>query len=221
MKRETLFAIIVLLFFGFIIAISALYSDVPQKKSPDVTQEKAAAPAKPKYISPMDTIQHLPTFKKWIKEDIEEVRLINAKGINSISMVIARSKTYSTYTDLLMKARFISPEAAKLAKSLSAEIKKSQRINFPKFREKYADLAGELLWIDDISVHILGSRKDRIQFVGGYFASNRNIKTFNDGIQDILTTLRFKRVDYKWIPSEEGYTYFRINSRDDNDIITR
>lgn len=101
------------------------------------------------------------------------------------------------------------------AKKLEKGLKSTQKIIFPKLRKNYIEIADRMLWEEDIDV--VGSGKT-ITFIGGTFASNKNIKDFHEQLSEALSQYRFKQVRYKWYKGDDEYTYYTLHSLDDEDI---
>lgn len=93
-----------------------------------------------------------------------------------------------------------------------------QKRDFPTLRREYARIVGEQLWRDNVKVEAKGNRGTTIVMIGGFFASNANIEDAQKEVHELLMKLRFKRSEYKWIPSASEYVYYKIESRDDGDI---
>lgn len=95
-------------------------------------------------------------------------------------------------------------------RSLKATLKELEK-DFPAIRKKYADISKEKLWEENIDVKLSGKENEIITFVGASFASNKNIKASEDAIHDMLKTLQFKRVNYKWYKGDNDFTYYDLN----------
>lgn len=77
------------------------------------------------------------------------------------------------------------------------------------YRARYAKLLGDELWEHDIKVKTLNGGKT-IEFVGGIFAANKNIKDFQEKVYGNLVAYGYTRSQYKWIEHDTEYTYFDI-----------
>jgi len=120
-----------------------------------------------------------------------------------ISKIIYKYKTNSN-VDLSKKSLL-----------LEKKLKSHQKKVFPILRKKYILYAKELLWQNDVNVN---GTNTTINFIGYYFASNRNIQDTYDILYSMLKQLRFKRANFKF--SEYGeYTFYKINSVSDENII--
>jgi hypothetical protein len=105
----------------------------------------------------------------------------------------------------------ISNRAAKLKKLLIARQKK----DFPILRKNYIKWADAKAWENDMEIR---GRGTTIEYVWGRFASNKNIKEFQDNSHDLLTKLRFKRAIYKWYKGQDDYTYYDMDSKGDGEL---
>jgi hypothetical protein len=72
----------------------------------------------------------------------------------------------------------------------------------------------EKMWEANITVTAKGPRNQTLEFVGGYFASNANIKSTEEALQKMIDELRFKRTEYSWIPDAAGWAYTMLPADD-------
>ncbi len=63
-----------------------------------------------------------------------------------------------------------------------------------------------------------GSGAKTLTLVGGAFAANRNVKTSQDALSDVLSSLRFRRIQYKWYAGADEYSYYDLKTPDDGDV---
>lgn len=95
-----------------------------------------------------------------------------------------------------------------------------QSKEFPILRKAYANVAKNLMWENDIDVSLSGNKNDKLTMVGGAFATNKNIKTIQESMMEMLSKLRFKKTIYKWYSGASEFTYFDIDSPSDSSPIT-
>jgi hypothetical protein len=107
------------------------------------------------------------------------------------------------------------------SKQYAKEMSRLQKKKLPDMRDKFGPVLDDIFWEHDIDARTIGSGYRTVEFVGGLFAANRNIKNFqqNRDLRMVLHRMRFKRANYKWIPSARKFTYFEIESYDDGDIV--
>jgi hypothetical protein len=110
-------------------------------------------------------------------------------------------------------------EVLKLTNELQKKVIASQQKNFPKLRAAYYKFIKNTLWEHDVEVNLSGSGNTTIKFTGAYFAANKNIKTTQETLQEMLTLLRFKQTQYRWYSGEDEYTYYTITSPKDNEVV--
>lgn len=106
----------------------------------------------------------------------------------------------------------------KLGKDLEAKLVQLQIKEFPKMRADYGKLAGNTLWEHDVDVTVFGSSNSIIEFTGGVFAANKNIKDAQLAVQDMLKKLRFDRANYRWYSGADEYDYYELKSSKDSEI---
>lgn len=138
--------------------------------------------------------------------------------IDNVTVLNITQKVYELegYMPIIYKAQSHNDNTKKYSRKLINKLRSTQMEFFPKLRRKYGELADANLWEYDMDVRVIGSKSDRIQLIGAKFAANRNIKEFQEGVGPLLTKLRFKRVDYKWIPSASDYESFMLNADTDS-----
>ncbi|HRP90743.1 MAG TPA: hypothetical protein PKX92_11980 [Edaphocola sp.] len=110
-------------------------------------------------------------------------------------------------------------EVLKLTDELQKKVIASQQKNFPKLRAAYYKFIKNTLWEHDVDVNLSGSNNTTLKFTGAYFAANKNIKTTQEALHEMLTLLRFKQTQYRWYKGEDEYTYYNIESPKDNEIV--
>lgn len=113
----------------------------------------------------------------------------------------------------------LSDEEKALLKRFKMTVSSVQSKAFPRLRDAYGPAVRKALWEHDISAKTFGAGFRTIEFVGGVFAANRNIKEFQTNISDVLHQLRFKQSQYKWYKGADEYTYYDIKSHADTKLI--
>jgi len=112
-----------------------------------------------------------------------------------------------------------NPEDQKLAKNLKEKVVARQVKEFPQMRKEIAKVMKEKLWEENIEVKCFGNGNSTLDFVGGSFASNKIIKQTQETLSEMLNMYRFKRTQYRWIPSADEYTYYSIESPKDSELV--
>ena len=111
-------------------------------------------------------------------------------------------------------------EMRKLAKQLKNKVKKLQINEFPRLRKNYGKVLNKVLWENDIGVYSNGYGKRIINFTGGIFVTNSNKQEFQNELQQMLTMLRFTQSRYRWYKGENTYTYYKIYTGKDSDLVS-
>ncbi len=209
-KKHPIWSIVILLFgapmvFGM---ISGIVSPTDKKQTPP----PVVAPSKP--VS-MPTITEI--LKKanidpyWTSNKVEDY--------SDTTKLQVASVIFSSYADDVIKGeKSSSDEDKKLASELRKKLVAKQVKEYPKMRQAYAKYAHDLLWEQDIDVTASGSSSTTLTLVGGIFASNKGIASIENNIEEMLKELRFKRVNYKWIPHDEDYQYFDLKTPSDGEL---
>lgn len=127
---------------------------------------------------------------------------------------------YKAYASIINEGKASTDkEVLKLTNVLQKKVTVSQQKNFPKLRAVYYKFIKNTLWEHDVEVKLSGSGNTTIKFTGAYFAANKNIKTTQETLQEMLTLLRFKQTQYRWYSGEDEFTYYTITSPKDNEIV--
>jgi len=95
-----------------------------------------------------------------------------------------------------------------------ADLSKLQKLVFPKLRQRYAETLGDLGWEHDMYVSAQGKGGVYLELVNGAFASNKNIKSMEDSLGDIIDLLRFRETRYRWYKGGGWQGYEHENPAD-------
>lgn len=127
---------------------------------------------------------------------------------------------YKAYASTIQEGKqSTDKEVLKLTSDLEKKVIASQVKNFPKIRKAYYQFIKQKLWENDVYVDISGSDNTVLKFTGAYFAANKNIKTTQETVFEMLTLLRFKQTQYTWYKGQDEYTYFKLETAKDTEIV--
>ncbi len=200
---------------GFFVLL-VITSDAPAKSTDSVSQATntvAVVDAKPA-VDPEEVLKKdAESALGHIKEFDESLYRGDASSaILGIAFIQALAETGK-------KAQASSSTSTRqVGDTLIKAVKKLQIEQFPKMRKVYGDAVSQAMWVNDVSVGINGVGNSTITFVAAPFATNRNVAKIHSEVVETLTALRFKRANYKWIPSASEYPYYKIESLNDGDI---
>lgn len=160
------------------------------------------------------------------KEQLErEIKAVN-DGVDfstyrgSVDALQLEIVLFGTWADLITKGENSEDTGIqRLARQLKPKIVNLQVREFPKMRKEYAKVVGALMWEHDVYVNPSGSRNVYLNFVGGLFAANKNIKDFQEQLQDAPTLFRFKQTRYRWYKDADEYTYYTTYEGKDSDLV--
>jgi hypothetical protein len=110
-------------------------------------------------------------------------------------------------------------EVKSLAKKLKSKVARIQAKEFPKLRKEYASIVANKMWENNITVKSSGTGNNKINFTGGVFASNKNIKDFQTQLYEVLRMFRFVQSRYKWYKGQDDYTYYSIEPPKDRELV--
>lgn len=126
----------------------------------------------------------------------------------------------TTNRDLKIKTEVWGSDSTKvlLENELRKEAVKFQKKWLPVIRKEFVDDTRKKMWEHDIKVECEGAGCRDITFIGGMFAANRNIKDAYEGIQEALLNMRFRRANFKWIPSASEWDYYTVSTSGDGEF---
>jgi hypothetical protein len=146
----------------------------------------------------------------------------SAPKYDSRQMVIVQAALFQAYAKTISDAEArTDPAVKKKAAEVKRQVSQFQAREFPKMRRAWAKAADQAMWENNVDVSVGGNAAQTLTLVAGMFASNMNIKKTQETLSEVLTALRFKRVNYKWIPSADKYTYFDLKTAPDSEVIPR
>ncbi|MFK7048948.1 hypothetical protein FLACOL_01303 [Flavobacterium columnare] len=170
-----------------------------------------------------ETVSDLEILKTKLKNNIKSLEnddLTNSplKSAQDFTIAVALFKAYAITINEAKPNK--DKEVQSLISELEKKVIKSQIKNFPKLRKAYFEFLKEKLWENDIDVSISGSNNQRLSFTASYFAANKNIKETQEALSEMLHYLHFKRTQYQWYKGQDEFTYYDIESDNDNEIKT-
>jgi hypothetical protein len=172
---------------------------VAQQKDVEISKEERITQLK-KEISGIDT------FKSSIQT-------------GSIDALVIEIAYFKILADMVRSGLFFNdPEINQSAKNLQIKLKNLQQTEFPRMRKEYTTLIGQKLWEQNIYVQVSGNKNQIIEFIGGVFASNKNISDTETALEEMLKELRFDEARYRWYRSASEYTHYDLKSLSDSDV---
>ncbi len=139
------------------------------------------------------------------------VRLKGTKSLDMLRAYVHDTKniadkviTDSTYMDV-----YSTPEVVKLMDKNSVKAKKILPEVMRFWRKRYVSDLSDKLWEENIYVECPNGGTT-ITFIGAIFASNKNIKQWQEQVGSLLGEMGFKQVRYKWIKHADDYTYYDL-----------
>jgi hypothetical protein len=180
--------------------------------SPSTGTQPAATPA----AAPRPDTDE--TVLKELDAQIENIGA-GAPTYDSKEMVLLQAAMFSNYAKTIAGAEAReNPAVKKKAAELKRRVSQFQVREFPKMRRAWVKAADQAMWESNVDATVGGNAAQTLTLVGGLFASNRNIKQTQDTLSEVLHQLRFKRVNYKWIPSADKFTYYTLKTPADTDV---
>jgi hypothetical protein len=169
-----------------------------------------------------DTIAYLETLKLKLKNNIksiddgDDLTSTTLKSAQEFTIAVALFKAYAMTINEAKTNK--DKEVQSLVSELEKKVVKSQIKNYPKLRKAYFDFIKDKLWENDIDVRLSGKNNTTLSFTGGYFATNKNIASTQESLNEMLNYLHFKRIEYRWYKGEDEFTYYTIKSDSDSEI---
>lgn len=197
---------------GILLAVG--YSSAKPSTTPPVNNENQPAvntnevvvqkeDLKPKL---QEEIERLKSYDNWDPSKLDkDTLLLTVVSFNLTSHLAEQGEADS------------DPATAALGKELATKQIAIQVKYFPLIRKAWADIFKDKAWESDMDVIISGAKFDKIEFIAGAFAANKNIKDFHLSIFDALKALRFKEDSYRWMKYADG-TAFKIDSLQDSEL---
>jgi hypothetical protein len=118
----------------------------------------------------------------------------------------------------LITAALADSAFAVRAKKWKKDLVKKQIASYPALRKRWAMQAKEKLWREDIDVSLSGAGNTTLTFVGAIFAANKNKEDMQANMDETFSSLRFKRINYKWYSGEDRYLYYTLHTPKDSDL---
>lgn len=207
--------ILVVLLGGFLVSIFT-GNETSSTKPPSQAARSAT-------LQPVETpVEKKEDYLAKIKREIEEIDKYRVETYleskDSIILGVALFSAWAMIAEEEGKYALNNDEKA-LLKQFKSKVSSVQSTAFPRLRDAYGPAVRKALWEHDLSARTFGSGFRTIEFVGGVFAANWNIKEFQTNISDVLHQLKFKQSRYKWYKEADEYTYYDIKSHDDKELI--
>jgi hypothetical protein len=164
----------------------------------------------------------LENLRSQVKSEIESIKTFNGNqyrsDITSIEMEIV---IFGAWAEVINEAeKNKDKEINKDGKILKTKVIALQKSEFSKLRKSYGDFIKKELWANNIEASTKGPGSSTLEFIGATFANNKNKEDTQKTLRDILTQLRFKRVNYKWYKYDDEYTYYSMDTPTDGELVT-
>ena len=86
-------------------------------------------------------------------------------------------------------------------------------------RKAYTKLLAEKMWENDMYISSEGAPYTTLNLTAGVFAANKNIKQIQTTLYEALVQYRFKQTRYRWYKDQDEFTYYTIESPNDDEIV--
>lgn len=200
---------------GFVFLIGTCFGGGDDDKASSTASDKTTTNA-PVETAPVKTL----------KERLEtEVAAFEKKPFDGsiyrteLSSMQIELALFLLWGDMILQGENSSnPDEQKLAEKLKKQVLAVQKKELPILRKEYGTFAKNTLWEEDIDVYVSGTGNTTINFSGGLFAANKNIKEFQESMSKVLNEFRYKQVRYRWYKGASEYTYYDL-SNSDSDIL--
>lgn len=187
-------------------AISAMFGGNDSSSKQDQKPEKTQ-------ISKEEWTSRLMKILQNHNEYLDSI-LPRAKETKSLSMLKGYVSDATRFSDKVIDDSlymdvYSTKEVQDLMESNSAKAKKVLPQLQKILRENYVEEIKDKLWEENIYVET-SNGGTTITFIGGIFASNKNIKKWQEESGETLAEMGFKQVRYKWIKHTDEYTYYDL-----------
>lgn len=203
---------------------SSIISDADSKKDSIIKKKKKAEEERKRKRKLKKRKKENSKYIKKLKKQLSKVRNFNVEDCTSSkdSILLCASR-FSGWAETAEEGKEYNlfENQEKILSKFKRELSSLQRKALPRLRDAYGPVLRKELWENDISAKTIGKGYKIIEFVGGVFAANRNIKSFQEGLtkSKALIILRFNRTRYKWYKRADEYTYYDIDTPKDSDLV--
>ena len=206
---------------GFVVFVALAFGSSPPPTTSPATTPPTTTDTKADKSTSAATKRSDADVLADIEEHLDTVRKLKGGSYGDRTTVLLRVALYQSLAKTLNEAsERTNGTLAQKAAELKREVSRDQIAEFPKLRRAWASVTGKTLWEHDVEVRAIGPKATTVDFVAGAFAANRNIKEFHTNVHQVLKELRFKRAQYRWFKGADEYTYYKIDSPNDNEIVS-
>ena len=208
--------IAILLTCTVIVAMSPKAINPPAKvkehvSSADVPIVEPSRPEHPPENQYIDTVKAFENFLTQAEADFKSTPAAQS----DLERVRKTAVMFGILADHLNNARLnkatLSAGDIKYLKSVESRLSKFQTKTLPGLRQAYAKETGKLMWEHDVEVWTSGKGNHNLEFSGGMFATNTNIKQSFETISDLAQQLRYKQVRFRWYRQASEYTHYKLD----------
>lgn len=166
--------------------------------------------------------EELSSFLAQLNREIESIKTFDgSKYRDEVTSLQIEIALFATWAKLVTEAEsHPEKEANSLGGNLKSRVIILQKSEFPKMRKAYAEISRGKLWENNIKVSAKGTGYTTLEFIGAVFANNKNKQDFQNALNEMMSLLRFQRINYKWYEYDDNYTYYTMNSNKDGDLVT-
>lgn len=174
----------------------------------------------------LDSLEEVKTRNKLLERlEMEAASAIKFNGKESFrgsaQNLALEGLIFKEWAKLIRSGEFYSdPKIAAATKKLKKAAIAAQVREFPKMRKHAAGLLADVLWENNVTVTASGKGYTTLQYTGIIFADNMAIKKIQESLQETLNSLRFKRVNYFWSKYADDYSYYKVDTPKDSELIT-
>lgn len=179
--------------------------EIPSAQETEERIEKTIAKLNMEIQEQIDFIDH--SFNSDIYNGSIEVLKLEIGFFNEIRVFVEKGEASE------------NDETIALSRKLKEKLNLLQAKEFPILRKKYQAITASNLWEHDIYVNVSGKRNTILEFTGGIFAANKNIKDFYTEAKSVFELFRFKQVRFKWYKGASEYTYYKMETPSDKDPV--
>ncbi len=155
-----------------------------------------------------------------IKSDALNGKWDNTAYRNDVSSILNECILFNVWGKLIEECDSSkNPEIKKRSELLRNKVVAFQKKEFPLMRKNYIKILGEKLWEHNVEVLPKRSKNKAIEFVGVYFANNKNIKDVQESMNVQFHNLRFDRIQYRWVSVSDEFTYYDLETAKDGDLV--
>ena len=208
------------------VCVAVVYNNEALRKKSPVTAPPSAAPAPIRASPILATREKLGPEREYLEllyltmEDLRTNGLVRQESDVRATWQVSLGSMSAVVQNYQSGSALELSDAGKAKQgAFKREYTRMQARTFPRLRSMYGKALAERLWEHDVDVSVSGGSSATLRLTGFWFASNRAIKEVMEAAELDTRALRFKRVEFRMLRSDNP-TYYDLNPLSDSALAT-